>query len=146
MLLQKTDGTYITSDFIKDQLEYNPYNVPGHVLVTGAEYGEHLDPEWIRQNGYMFSTNQNRLLDTVEDSIKEAKYLIRMSKEDSDNSQIELVGLPHIQPEDGMKKIYTFPATVSVEDQDQIVSGHAVQFNGASMMSTLKIRKKYPLE
>lgn len=146
VVLQKTNGTYITSDFITDQLEYNPYNVPGHVLVTGAEYGEHLDPEWIRENGYMFSTNQNRLLDTVEDSIKEAKYLIRMSKEDSDNSQIELVGLPHIQPEDGMKKIYTFPETVSVEDQDQIVSGHSVQFNGASMMSTLKIRKKYSLE
>lgn len=146
VVLQKTDGTYITSDFITDQLEYNPYNVPGHVLVTGAEYGEHLDPEWIRQNGYMFSTNQNRLLDTVEDSVKEAKYLIRMSKEDSDNSQIELVGLPHIQPEDAMKKIYTFPETVSVADQDQIVSGHNIQFNGASMMSTLKIRKKYSLE
>lgn len=139
--LQKTDNLYLTSDFIKDQLEYNPFQVPGHVLVTGAEYGEYIDSDWIRQNGYLFTTNQNRLLDTVEDSVKEAKLLIRMSKEESDNSEIEIVGLPHIQPEDEMIKKYEFPESVSGETS--VVSGHVIKFDPTTLSSLLKIRKKY---
>lgn len=134
-----------TENYIKDQLEYNPFQVPGHVLVTGAEYGEHIDPEWIRQNGYMFNTNQNRLLDTVEDSVKEAKLLIRMMKEDSDNSDMEIIGLPHIQPEDGITKTYSYPTQEAVSEQ-QIVTGHSIQFDQSTMKSMLKIRKKYSLE
>lgn len=141
-----SSGAALTENFIKDQLEYNPFQVPGHVLVTGAEYGEHLDPEWIRQNGYMFASNQNRLLDTVEDSIREAKLLIRMSKEDSDNSDLEMVGLPHIQPEDQIKKVYSFPETVAASEQDQIVSAHAIQFDQSSLKSSFKIRRKYSME
>jgi hypothetical protein len=141
-----SSGAALTENFIKDQLEYNPFQVPGHVLVTGAEYGEHLDPEWIRQNGYMFASNQNRLLDTVEDSIREAKLLIRMSKEDSDNSDLEMVGLPHIQPEDQIKKVYSFPETVAANEQDQIVSAHAIQFDQSSLKSLFKIRRKYSME
>lgn len=134
-----------TEDYIKDQLEYNPFQVPGHVLVTGAEYGEHIDPEWIRQNGYLFNSNQNRLLDTVEDSVREAKLLVRMTKEDSDNSGMEMVGVPHIQPEDGIYKTYSYPAEEAASAEDQIVSGHSIQFDASSMRSQLKIRKKYSL-
>ena len=134
-----------TENYVKDQLEYNPFQVPGHVLVTGAEYGEHIDPEWIRQNGYMFNTNQNRLLDTVEDSIKEAKLLIRMMKEDSDNSDMEVIGLPHIQPEDGITKTYSYPTQEAASEQ-QIVTGHSIQFDQSTMKSMFKIRKKYSLE
>lgn len=140
-----TGASLPTENYIKDQLEYNPFQVPGHVLVTGAEYGEHIDPEWIRQNGYMFNTNQNRLLDTVEDSIKEAKLLIRMMKEDSDNSDVEMIGLPHIQPEDSMTKTYSYPTQEAVSE-DQIVSGHSIRFDQSEMKSILKIRKKYSLE
>lgn len=136
-----------TQDYIKDALEYNPFQVPGHVLVTGAEYGEHIDPDWIRQNGYMFNTNQNRLLDTVQDSVQEAKLLMRMMKEDSDNSDMEIIGLPHLQPEDGLKKIYSFPESEATPatGEEQIISGHSIQFNQTTIKSTLKIRKKYSL-
>jgi len=139
-----------TANYIKDELEYNPFQVPGHVLVTGAEYGEHIDPEWIRQNGYMFNTNQNRLLDTVADSIREAKLLMRMTKEDSDNSQMEMIGVPHIQPEDGVIKNYGNENPGSPEswatNEENIVSGHAIKFDQSTMKSEFKVRKKYSLE
>jgi hypothetical protein len=145
-----TGAALPTANYIKDELEYNPFQVPGHVLVTGAEYGEHIDPVWIRQNGYMFNTNQNRLLDTVSDSIREAKLLMRMTKEDSDNSQMEMIGVPHIQPEDGVFKTYGYENPSSPEswaaNESSIVSGHAIQFNQSTMKSMFKIRKKYSLE
>ena len=135
-----------TEDYITDKMEYNPFQVPGHALVTGAEYGEHIDPVWIRQNGYVFATNQNRLLDTVDDSIREAKLLLRMAKEDSDSSDLEMRGMVHMQPEDGMVKSYASPMPVSEEDQDQIITTHVITFDNKSLRSSLQIRKKYSME
>lgn len=133
-----------TQKYISDQLETNPYTVPGHILVTGAEYAESIDPDWIRENGYMFGTGQNRLLDTVEDSIREASLLMRMGKEDSDVSNIMMTGMVHLQPEDQIQKQYTDPDGNSVNDQS-VVTSHSIEFGPAALRSSIQARTKYEM-
>lgn len=131
-----------TERYIQDQIENNPFTVPGHILVTGAEYAESIDPAWIRENGYMFGTGQNRLLDTVEDSIREAKLLMRMAKEDSEMSNIVSRGMIHLHPEDQITKKYTDPEG-NITEQQVIVVSHTVEFGAAKLSSTIQARTKY---
>lgn len=133
-----------TQKYISDNLETNPYTVPGHILVTGAEYAESIDPDWIRENGYMFGTGQNRLLDTVEDSIREAKLLMRMGKEDSDISNITMTGMVHLQAEDQITKQYTDPDGNSVSEET-VVTSHVIEFGPAALRSSIQARTKYEM-
>lgn len=84
-----TDGTVVTA---MDQA--------GHVMMSGAEFGEWIDDAWIRQNGYVYSGGNNRFLNTVSDSVMEARLLVRLGKEQTEMKSIDCGVYPEMQPED----------------------------------------------
>lgn len=75
----------------------------GHTQVSGAEYGEYVDQIWIQENGYKFGSGSNRLLNTVSDSVTEARLLQRISKENANQYALQMSGVKYKwQPEDGI--------------------------------------------
>lgn len=87
----------------KDTTIVNRNGIAGHVRVSGAEFGEWIDMNYIREFGYGFSQGNNYLALTVNDAIVDAKFLVRRAKEYSRTRSIECVGFPQGEPEDIVK-------------------------------------------
>lgn len=85
-----------------EQLERldSPLEPVGHLNVSGAEFGEYADEAWMQANGYRFGSASNRLLDTVQDSVEEARLLQRQSKEYATQHTLRAAGFLIPQPGD----------------------------------------------
>ncbi len=106
----------------------------GHIQVSGAEFGEYIDATWIQANGYRFGSGSNRLLNTVSDSVDEARLLQRLSKENSKQYALNFSGIRHIwQPEDG----------ITNDGVELAISAGAIQFGATYRNSSYNARLNY---
>ncbi len=106
----------------------------GHLQVSGAEFGEYIDASWIRDNGYRFGSGNNRLLNTVSDSVQEATLLQRLSKENSKQFALNFSGIRHIwQQEDG----------ITNDGVALAISAGSIQFGPDYRYSTFNARLNY---
>ena len=95
-----SDAVDLVENIAQDQQIDSGLAIAGHIITSGAEFGEYMDPEWIRARGYTFDMGQNRLLNTVQDSRDEARIILRTAKEHSKQRQFSGPGLLDLQPLD----------------------------------------------
>ncbi len=95
-----SDAVDLIENIQQDQQIDTGMEVAGHVITSGAEFGEYMDAEWIRLYGYTFEMGQNRLLNTVQDSRDEARIILRTAKEHARQRQFSGPGLLDLQPLD----------------------------------------------
>ena len=105
--LARDDEGTLTANLKTAQPTLSPLDPIGHVLVSGAEFGEYVDASWVQANGYRFGMGQNRLLNTVSDSKREARTLIRAGKEDSKRDTITGIARIALQPEGKIARAIT---------------------------------------
>jgi hypothetical protein len=135
----------VSTNLLQDSRSNSALDIAGHVLTTGAEFGEGIDDAWIRQNGYRFGTSQNHLLDTVSDSSRESTLIIRLAKEMSRQAQLSLSRVrPILQPEDYVSVSYTSsgdgPASAA---EEFVITSVEWSIRREAMSSLLNLRKRY---
>jgi len=109
----------------------------GHVESSGGTFGEVVNSAWIRDNGYMFKEQQNRLILTPSDARLESRLKLREEKENS--QKFSLIGhlLPSLQADNGIPWTSSSP--------DYVVESHVLSFRIAQATSSITCRKYYVL-
>ena len=109
-----SDDVPLVENISNDQVVDNAMQIAGHVIVAGGEYGEKMDIDWIRSNGYTFEVGNNRFMYTVQDSVGEAEIMLRIAKEHSVQRVLQGPGILDIQPLDRLD-VYR-PATGDIPE------------------------------
>ena len=139
------DGVSLTENVIQDEWINTALNVAGHVVVSGAEFGEWHDSAWLIENGYSFATSQNELLNNVQDSDEEARYLVRVGREQADRRQISCSVIWELQPEDRLDYAFNQPPLRIVPLTGYVVDSYQIQGDFSGVQMSLGLRKEEEL-
>jgi hypothetical protein len=115
-------------------------NRAGHVVVTGAEFGEAVDDS-MATTGYRFAMGNNRYLMTVSDSKREAALQIRLGAEQSDIGSASGPAMPLWEPGDRVQITMANPGDVPDLSYDAVIV--AVDYMGdmTSSLGSYELKK-----
>jgi len=144
-LVRETAGYTLGDLIVQDSQLSTGTAIPAHIRVTGAEIGETLDGDWIRENGYQFATGQNRLANTVTESAAIAKILKINGIESTFDNEIDTHFYTDLEVEDKIPVIYMnlgdiYSRSIS---QTETISGITILGTQNSLSAIYYLRQSY---
>lgn len=144
--LSRDQEATLTENLVSVQPKLAALEAVGHVNISGVEFGEWVDESWIQQNGYKFDMGGNRLLDTVSDSTREARTLVRGMKESSKVLAIQGVARLAMQPEGKATVVFSSSGDApSFPSEDFVISSVSFQIapQHGAFAGSYELRKYY---
>jgi len=130
---------------VDDPQEFGGIEVSGHTRVSGAEIGEALDSSQLRENGYQFDMGQNRLANTVSESVAIARTLLNRGIEYSYGNPISTHFFADLEVEDGIPVYYSNPGDVTGRQSiiNTVVDSIRIVGSPISLSALYSLRKSY---
>lgn len=138
----RDDAGTLIKNLLRHQWSHVDHQRASHQQVTGRASGEAVDEASIRADGYQFGTDDNDLMQTVQQCVDEARLVLREQAEYIQEDQLSGHWVIRLQPEDKIALDYG-PAGGIPEHSvtDHVVTAISVNAGQAAAKAEYTLRR-----